>query len=219
MLSGGRSRISVAMRRLASTSTRKPSSSLSSSARCSAYLSVMESPPDAQRLTHAPIVAGPQLPSQQLAYGRLRNPFYEHIFLRAFEAREPGCSAVRIERVLTLLPLREFHERDELLTPAIVRHADDGHPSDRRCAGQHVFHLLGIHILSTRDHHVVDASGDVKLSVLIKMAEIAGEVPTAAQRFGCCVRPLPVTGERLRTREAGNDLSGIAARHDIIGRG
>ena len=105
---------------------------------------------------------------------------------------------MRIERLLTLLPLREFYERDELLTPAIVRHPDDGHPPDRRCTGQHVFHLLRIYILSARDHHVVDATGDVKLTVLIKMAEIAGEVPAAAQRLGRCVRALPVTGEGLR---------------------
>src|SRR5580693_3656835 len=184
MLSGARSRMSVAMRRPASTSTRRPSSSFSSTARCLAYLSVMESPPDVRRSTHAPIVARPQLPSQQLADGRLRNPFHEHILLRTLEAGEPGRPAVRVERIRTLLPLRGLHEGDQLLTPAIVRHADDGHAVDRRRTGQHVFDFLRIHVLPARDHHVVDAADYVKLAVLVEPAEIAGEVPAAAQRLG-----------------------------------
>src|ERR1700676_3368812 len=126
MLSGGRSSISVAMRRPASTSTRRPSSSLRSSARCLAYLSVIESPPCARRSAEAPIVARPQLPSQHLADGRLRNPFHEHVLLRTLDPGDPSRPAVRVESLRARPPLRGLHEGDELLTPAIVRHADDG---------------------------------------------------------------------------------------------
>src|SRR5262249_17938094 len=103
-------------------------------------------------------------------------------------------------------------EGDHAAAEPLVRHADDRGAGDTWAARERALDLLGIDVLAATDDHVVDAADHVELAVLVELAEIAGAVPSALDRLGVGIRPLPVAGDRPRARHAGDDLARHARR-------
>ena len=62
-------------------------------------------------------------------------------------------------------------------------------------------------VLAARDDHVVDATDDPEVAVLVDPADVARVVPAVADRLLVGVRPVPVAGERLVRAHVAEDLA------------
>src|SRR6516162_11315249 len=112
----------------------------------------------------------------------------------------------------------QHNDRLGHLTPALVRHADHGHVSQRGVLGQHTLNLGGIDVLSTANDHVLDAVGHVYVAVAVDVAAIARAVPAVGRdRSGGGVGLAPVAPHHLLA--AYPDLTGLAGRHGLAGSG
>ena len=68
---------------------------------------------------------------------------------------------------------------------------------DARVRGEHVLDLERVDVLAARDDHVVDATDDPEVAVVVEPARVARVVPAVADRLRVGVRTVPVAGERL----------------------
>ena len=65
-------------------------------------------------------------------------------------------------------------------THPVVRHADDRGLGNQGRLGEHILDFLGVDVFTPGDHHVVNASHNMEFPLVVKKAEVAGEVPAIA---------------------------------------
>jgi hypothetical protein len=74
-------------------------------------------------------------------------------------------------------------------------------------AGEHVLDLERMDVLAAGDDHVVDATLDPEVAVLVDPAGVAGVVPAVPNRLLVGVRTVPVADESLVRGEVNCDLA------------
>src|SRR3954451_8856389 len=133
--------------------------------------------------------------------------------LRALVRRQP-LAGVRDERVAVDVAGRH-DEGDDLLAPALRRHAGHRDLRDGRMVLERRLDLAGIDVEPTADDELLRAPGDLEAAVpVVDPAEVAGAKPAVAgQRLGRRVGAVPVAVEDLRA--AHEDLAVLAVEADL----
>src|SRR3954453_23601015 len=133
--------------------------------------------------------------------------------LRALVRRQP-LAGVRDERVAVEVAGRH-DERDDLLAPALGRHAGDRDLGDGRMVLERRLDLPGINVEPAADDELLRAPGDLEAAVpVVDPAEVAGAEPAVAgQRLRRRLGPVPVAVEDLRA--ADEDLAVLAVEPDL----
>src|SRR5919197_2605327 len=164
------------------------------------------------------VLAVAQQAAQNLTRGRLRNLAHEDDASWPLERGQVArLAAVRVDRRRRQAVSPRHDEGDHALAPPRVRLADDRDVGDVRMPREHVLHLHRVDVLAAADDHVVDATGDVELTVRVDPSHVAREVPAVAQRPPVGVGPPPVAGEGLLRGEARDDLAFLAGLHHLLG--
>ena len=153
-------------------------------------------------LAHVPSQHSPQ----DLPRRALRQFGDEAVLARPLEASERvGGQTVRVE-LLPGDPVVGHDAGDDALAEAVVGAAIT-RPPHARNAHQHVLDLDRMDVLAARDDHVVDASYDPEVAVLVDPADVARVVPAVANRLCIRVGPVPVARERLVRAHVAEDLA------------
>ena len=86
------------------------------------------------------------------------------------------------ERVVGRATVDRLHDRDDRLAPFGVGQPDDRDVADRRVRRQHRFDLLGVHVHTAGDDHVLGAVADEEIAVVVDESDVAdGEEPPAVR--------------------------------------
>src|SRR3954447_8060206 len=133
--------------------------------------------------------------------------------LRALVRRQP-LAGVRDERVAVDVAGRH-DERDDLLAPALGRHARDRDLRDGGMVLERRLDLARVDVEPAADDELLRAPGDLEAAVVgVDPAEVAGPEPAVAgQRVGRRVGPVPVAVEDLRP--ADEDLAVLGVEPDL----
>src|SRR3954466_1847655 len=217
---GGRARMMSARSRPASISTRKPSRFWSrgsawvwgalmnqtfgwcGSKGCGGHLFGL-------------VFARNEFSAQKLADGRLRDLANKDVAARPLEIGEPRGPAMVVEVTVGDLgtPLDESGDN---LAPPLVRQADHGDLRDGGMKRQTALDLDRRDILAAGDDHVIDASRDVDVPVLVRIAGIAGQVPTLAERLGVCFGALPIAPENFAAGGESRNFAFLTRRGNLV---
>ena len=116
----------------------------------------------------------------------------------------------------------EHDDRDRLLAPALVAHADHRDFAHLRQLVDHALDLGGGDVLAAGDDHVLLAVGQVQEAVLVEIADVAGTEPVAEEGGRGFFRILPVALRDFRPAQAdlailagGKAVAGIVADFDL----
>ena len=131
-------------------------------------------------------------------------------------ARSPARQAAS-RRSAACLRRGRLDEGDDLLAHAVVGYPDHRRLADERQGVERVLDLFGMDVLAARDDHVVDPADEKQFAVLVEIAEVAGEIPAAADRFGVGVGPFPVAREGVQARHRRDDFADLAPGQDLVG--
>ncbi len=107
---------------------------------------------------------------------------------RLLVRREPGGG--ERDQVLLVRLVRRIDEPDDRrhgLTPRPVRHADHRHLGHRRMLGEHRFDLDRVHVLASRDDHVLHPVGDEQVALPVDVPGVAGAQETVGGVSSCAV--------------------------------
>src|SRR5690606_10294344 len=101
--------------------------------------------------------------------------------LRSLELAELRATMRFESRVIQGFPFLERDDGDGAFAPSLVRNADHGDLAHLRQLVDHALDLRRGDILAAADDHVLLAIGDVKESLLVEIADVAGSEPVAEE--------------------------------------
>src|SRR5215831_1480486 len=122
-----------------------------------------------------------QLPLLDLSERALREALHEHHAPRTLEAREAAVE--QLQHTLLVDPRAGplHHCRDDSLAPLRVGDADDRRFRDLGAVGEDALEFSRIDILTARHNHVLRASDDPVVALLVPAREVAGVKPAVLE--------------------------------------
>src|SRR5690349_10178195 len=78
---------------------------------------------------------------------------------------------------------------------------------------EHSLHFGGIYIFATADDHILEATHNVEVTLLVPAPHIAGMEPAITQSRSSCFGVFPITGAHMRTFD--QELTCFADRYII----
>src|SRR5712692_2971837 len=149
-----------------------------------------------------------------LPHRTLRNLVDEVDPARPLERRQRGRAPAEVGHLLVRQRrVTANDERRDHLTPTLVGQAGDDDVGDPGTEREHRLDLERVDVLPAADDHVVGAPDDVEITVLVAVAEVAGEVPAVPEHSCRCLVGAQIAGECVGDGRPGDVLAESARLH------